>query len=245
MSIPTFTSSRTGTIPVLNDAVDRIIPILAPGEQREFLSKLVAFRGTVEKYGDSPVFLNALDGVPAGVTAAEAKGMVLDMCNWKIAQGLRYSTPSRIAEAVPYIERVIAYFSEHNEPGVVDTVPEMYLGVALHKMAGQEDAALSHFHLAFEAAPRIEMQFHTQLWSRACYARLLRRMGKTEEAVVQEDMIRDWLHWHPYGMPPDEFIALVSDPEHEGKDHILEHPDVQNRMDSMVQIGPGMVIHFG
>lgn len=53
-----------------------------------------------------------------------------------------------------------------------------------------------------------------------------------------------WLRWHPYGMPPSEFRALVGDPEHEGEDYILGHPTVANMYAGMVDIGPGMVLQF-
>lgn len=72
----------------------------------------------------------------------------------------------------------------------MDETPEMYLGVALHKVAGQEEAAVAHFRAAYTAAPAVEMQFHTQLWSRACFSRLLRRMGRVAEAEEQESAVR-------------------------------------------------------
>lgn len=101
----------------------------------------------------------------------------------------QYSTPTRIAEAVPYLEEVIAYYKRQN-PNKVDDTPEMYLGVALHKQPGQEEAAIAHFREAYAASPAIGMQYSTQLWSRACFSRLLRRIGKIQDAEEQEDDIR-------------------------------------------------------
>jgi hypothetical protein len=46
-------------------------------------------------------------------------------------------------------------------------------------------------------------------------------------------------------MPPSEFRALVTDPQHEGKDYILEHPEVKGMFANMMEVGPGMVFHFG
>ena len=46
-------------------------------------------------------------------------------------------------------------------------------------------------------------------------------------------------------MPPSEFRGLVSDPDHEGKDYILDHPDVKNQLGGMMEMPGGMVIHFG
>ncbi|KAJ6591111.1 hypothetical protein DFH09DRAFT_193727 [Mycena vulgaris] len=163
------------------------------------------------------------------------------MCDWQIATCLRHSTPTRIAEAVPYLERVIANYNSRD--GEVDVTPMMYLGVALHKQPGQEDAAVRQFQAAYAAAPAIEMQYQTQLWSRACFSRLLRHMGRTEEATEQEDRIRNWLQYHLYTMTPSSFIALVGDPLHEGKDYIWEHPSVENIFAGMTEMSDGMFVH--
>ncbi|KAJ7628575.1 hypothetical protein FB45DRAFT_1059308 [Roridomyces roridus] len=245
-TIPTFTSPSTGTIPVMVEA-SQVFPILSPAEQREFLDILTGFRAQVEIQGNSAAYLKGISGaahirdsdVPA------AKAMVLDTCDWKMAQGLRCSTPTRIAEAAPYLERVMAQFRDSHNDGEVDETPEMYLGVALHKTLGQEEAAIAHFRLAFEASPYIQMQLRTQLWARACFSRLLRRMGRISDAEEQEDMIGNWISGHPYAMPPDEFFQLVTDPEHEGKDYILEHLQVKQTLGNIVQIGPGMAVSFG
>jgi hypothetical protein len=57
--------------------------------------------------------------------------------------------------------------------------------------------------------------------------------------------IRDWLKWHPYGMPPSEFRGLVLDPDHEGKEYILDHPDVEKQFYGMVELPGGIVMHYG
>ncbi|KAJ7507274.1 hypothetical protein B0H11DRAFT_2219103 [Mycena galericulata] len=222
MPIPTFTSPRIGTVCVVNNRIGDIIPALSPAEQRNYFSILDAFRAEVDAKGDDIQYLKGIGVVPGDADVARVKAIVIDTCNWQLAQALRYSTPTRIAEAAPYLERVIAHFQSEHPNGEVDDTPEMYLGVALHKTAGQEDAAL---------------------WSRACFSRLLRRMGRVAEAEEQENAIRNWLQWHQYGMPPSEFRALVTDPEHEGKNYILEHPMVENMFAGMTEIGPGIVMH--
>ncbi|KAJ7633066.1 hypothetical protein FB45DRAFT_832514 [Roridomyces roridus] len=248
MPQPTFTSPSTGTIPILLGSIPTAFPTIPVDEQRDYLDRVREFKTEVEVKGNSLAYLKDITAVAGNATNIDVprtKAQLVDACNWRIAQCLRYSTPTRIAEAAPYIQNVIAHFKlAHLTDGKTDDVPEMYLGVALHKTPGQEDKAVEHFRIAYTSSPHIEMQFHSQLWSRACYSRLLRRMGKIAEAKEQEDMIADWVHGHPYAMPPDEFSALVSDPEHEGEDHILEHPQVKQTFDGMVQMGPGMVVQW-
>ncbi|KAJ7135433.1 hypothetical protein C8R43DRAFT_1203719 [Mycena crocata] len=224
MPVPTFTSTKTGTIPVLNERTVDVMGILSPSEQKSFFNLLDAFRTEVNEKGDSIDYLKEI-GAPTSQTEVDAgrtKAAVLDMCHWQLAMCLRYSTPTRIAEAVPYLESVIATFDSQHTAGEVDVTPEMYLGVALHKQPGQEDAAVAHFRAAYAYAPAIEMQYRTQLWSRACFSRLLRRMDKIKEAEEQEDVIRRWLLGNPDAMPPSAFCDLVLDPLYEGKDYILE-----------------------
>ncbi|KAJ7265475.1 hypothetical protein B0H12DRAFT_1100911 [Mycena haematopus] len=227
--IPTITSPRFGTIPVIGTDISSSFSALSDSEQREVIDKLKAFRAEVEVKANAEYLKNI------GVThpdVALAKAAVIDTCNWELSMCLRYSTPTRIAEAVPYLEQNIAYHKKKNPNGEVDATPEMYLGVALHKQAGQEEAAM-------------RTSLRTQLWSRACFSRLLRRIGKIQEAEEQEDEIRNWLLFHPYGMPPSEFRALVTDQQHEGPDSILNHPSVQNMLSNAIEIAPGMVVHFG
>jgi len=76
-------------------------------------------------------------------------------------------------------------------------------------------------------------------------SRLLRRMGKPEAAEEQEAQIRNWLRWHKFGMPQSEFISLVTDPEHQGKDFIMDHPEMQELCAGVVELGNGMSIYFG
>ena len=56
---------------------------------------------------------------------------------------------------------------------------------------------------------------------------------------------RDWLRWHKFGMPMSEFVNLVTDSEVEGKDFIMEHPEMQKLCEGVVELGNGMSIHFG
>jgi hypothetical protein len=177
---------------------------------------------------------------------------------------LQYSNPSRIQEATPYIEKVLAHFAVE-KPGEPDVIPLLYHGVALHKVPGQENAALNAFTTAFDHGVDIGST-KTMLWARGSMSRLLRRMGRVPEAEEQEKEIRSelsfecvskslisnlffffrtWLRFHEFGMPQSDFIKLVTDPDHTGIDYIMEHPEMQKMRDSVVDLGNGMAVHFG
>ena len=46
-------------------------------------------------------------------------------------------------------------------------------------------------------------------------------------------------------MPKGEFVNHVTDPDHKGKDYIMEHPEMQKMLEGVVDIGNGMTVHFG
>jgi len=46
-------------------------------------------------------------------------------------------------------------------------------------------------------------------------------------------------------MSLSEFVNLVTDPELQGKDFIMKHPEMQKVLEGAVDLGNGMVIHFG
>jgi len=166
----------------------------------------------------------------------------LDQLYWQLTKFFRYSTPSRIQEAAPYIKRVLAHF-EHENPGQTDVIPLLYLGVALHKTPGEEAAALAAFTSAFDHGVDLGST-NAMLWAQGCMSRLLRRMGQPQAAEEQEASIRDWLRWHKFGMPQSEFIGLVTDPEHEGED-FMDHPEMQELCGGVTELGNGMSVYFG
>jgi hypothetical protein len=100
---------------------------------------------------------------------------------------LQYSTPSRIEEATPYLKLILAHFAIE-KPGEIDTIPLMYLGVALHKIPGEEAAALNAFTAALDHGDGGST--NNTLWARGCMSRLLRRMGQPQAAEGQEAEIR-------------------------------------------------------
>ncbi|KZV73043.1 hypothetical protein PENSPDRAFT_575246 [Peniophora sp. CONT] len=176
------------------------------------------------------------------------RAQVLDTCNWQMANLLRYSQPSRITEAEPYLRAVI---EGHEGPTPEDT-PAMLLAVALHKTPGRENEAYKILKDAMEhgdggAGP------YTFLWAKSAIARMLRRVKRDEEAKELEEEVIDWIKWHPYGMPPSKLRALVVDDAEpdDAPNAILDDPRVKEQLGNAVEIpgGIGMfgntVIHFG
>ncbi|KAJ7094003.1 hypothetical protein B0H15DRAFT_971155 [Mycena belliarum] len=235
MPAPTFTTERAGTVPLLNERTAELVSsVLSPTEQKEYILSLEALRADVEARGSSMAYfedigVTIMGADAAGTNLVQTKAHVLDFVTWQLATALRHSTPTRIAEAVPHLQQVIAYFDRHHPGAEKDVTPLMYLGVALHKQPGKESEAAAHFRAAYAAAPAVAAAHGERI----------------AEAKKQERAIRDWLQWHPFGMPPREFVDLVTDPLHEGPDYILDHPLVKRMFDGMVEVAPGMVVHFG
>ncbi|KAH9932742.1 uncharacterized protein BXZ73DRAFT_89898 [Epithele typhae] len=152
----------------------------------------------------------------------------LDKCYWQLAQFYRYSNPCRIAEAEPCLREVLRYAREKNAKR--DVNPELYLAVAIHAVPGKEQEALDIFASAFDfvdiddappPGPRSE------LWARASWARLLRKMDRTSEAGAQEAAILNWALAHPLVLSPAKLKALVGDETDSGfLNNISENPDL-------------------
>jgi len=47
--------------------------------------------------------------------------------------------------------------------------------------------------------------------------------------------------WHA----ANRVISLVTDPNHEGTDYIMEHPEMQKMCEGVIDLGNGMTVHFG
>lgn len=107
---------------------------------------------------------------------------------WASAQ---FSAPCRIAEAEPSLREVIRY-AQQKQGGRRDVAPELYLAAAIHKVPGKEEESNALFASAFSyfdehGAPGLGPR--SELWARAAWARLLRRMEKVPEAEAQERAI--------------------------------------------------------
>ncbi|KAI0694791.1 hypothetical protein C8Q76DRAFT_251691 [Earliella scabrosa] len=112
----------------------------------------------------------------------------LDMCYWQLAQFRRYSNPYRIAEAETCLREVLCYAH----------TPELYLAVAIHKVLEKELEDLSRFSSAFEHldtddAPALGPR--SELWARASWARLLKRLDPVTELEALEQLI--FISGHP------------------------------------------------
>ncbi|KAI0671139.1 hypothetical protein C8Q78DRAFT_1034234 [Trametes maxima] len=152
----------------------------------------------------------------------------LDKCYWQISQFYRYSVPCRISEAETFLREVIRYAKEKG--GKRDVIPELYLAVAIRNAPEKEQEALTLFSDAFadfdaNGAPALGPR--SELWARAHWARLLRRVERVQEAQAQEQAIINWVVGHPMVLPPPKLKALVSDESDSGVlNNIMEHPEV-------------------
>ncbi|KAH9850195.1 hypothetical protein C2E23DRAFT_887625 [Lenzites betulinus] len=152
----------------------------------------------------------------------------LDKCYWQLSQFYRYSVPCRISEAEPSLREVIRY--AQTKGGKRDVAPELYLAIAIHRTSGKEDEALALFSGAFEdvdanGAPALGPR--SELWARAHWARLLRRVGRVQDAETQEQTIVNWIVRHTMVLPRPKLLALVSEEGDTGPlNNILQHPDV-------------------
>ena len=107
---------------------------------------------------------------------------------WTYAQ---FSAPCRIAEAESSLREVIRY-AQQKQGGRRDVAPELYLAAAIHKVPGKEEESNTLFASAFSyfdehGAPGLGPR--SELWARAAWARLLRKMEKVPEAEAQERAI--------------------------------------------------------
>ncbi|OSC97998.1 hypothetical protein PYCCODRAFT_1418423 [Trametes coccinea BRFM310] len=167
----------------------------------------------------------------------------LDKCYWQLSQFYRYSVPCRIDEAEPYLREVIRYAKLKG--GKRDVAPELYLAVAIHKTAEKEQEAVALFTEAFssldtDVAPALGPR--SDLWARAHWARLLRRVDRLQDAEAQEQVIVDWIVEHPLLLPPSKLKALVSDEVDSGVlNNILDHPQVVEAIQSAKEKRSGAV----
>ena len=171
---------------------------------------------------------------------------------------IQFSVPCRIAEAEQSLREVIQY-AQQKQGARRDVAPELYLAAAIHKVPGKEEesnalfaSAFSHFdeHGAPGLGPRSE------LWARAAWARLLRRMEKVPEAEVQERaimyvlscchspsspnlyLLSDWIVSHPSVLTPAKLEVLISSDEDEGVlSNIGEYPEVKLAIEKTRQRG--------
>ncbi|KAF9527521.1 hypothetical protein CPB83DRAFT_855938 [Crepidotus variabilis] len=211
---------------VLTEELRKKFPELSPQIQRKTIRKLEAY----------------LQDVYAKPQRNEqekgARYLLIDSTSWQLAQCLRHSNPTRIAEAVAPLTFLVESHNKFHHGKKVDVQPALYLCVALSRVEGEEDRAINLFnktisHLYDNGSPPAR----NLIWARANMARLYRNMGRVADASVQEKLTREWILGRPYFMPPSEIKDLLADDVGTGS-HILDHPDIIRLFDSINQIGP-------
>ncbi|KAI0754521.1 hypothetical protein C8Q80DRAFT_1216516 [Daedaleopsis nitida] len=163
-------------------------------------------------------------------TAAQMEERVaayLDKCYWQLAQFYRYSVPCRISEAETCLREVLRYAQAKGAKR--DVAPELFLAVAIHNVPEKEEEALATFSSAFAYLDENDVPApgpRSELWARACWARLLRRLERVREAEAQEQAILDWVVSHPLVLSAAKLRGLVSDEADTGVlSNIAEHPE--------------------
>ncbi|KAL4244026.1 hypothetical protein ABKN59_010301 [Abortiporus biennis] len=203
--------------------------ICTPNEQRELILDRKALIGKVKVA--TPEQLTQVLGWTKGPKTTQDQ----------LGQFLRYSKPhTRIYEAEPYLCSCIAHAQKWN-PNSKDAVPRLWLAISLHKSPTKEnqEESLREFKKGFDA---VEYDFRgpsigpkTELWTKMCMARLLRSMGKDNEAKNVENRIISWIKTHQLGgIPPSQMkYALVDDADPDAFNPVLEDPDVKAYFDSV------------
>ncbi|KAF7791003.1 hypothetical protein EIP86_001962 [Pleurotus ostreatoroseus] len=276
---------------------------LSPVQQRQAVDALKDYiaelnHGTDEQRRD----LGLLGDDEADQLDEKALQAALERCYWQLVMFLRFSRPSRIAEAEPYLRLIFSKIHARPTPSPAhlhEIHTALYLAVALASpppvpstpvlrpskptllsapnaqpspysatttpnsslpnspppelASGQarEIEALSLFTRAFAAydgastapspqkTPEVPAMSHmrlspglhphngahahhakvlgpkTELWARAAYASLLRRLGRHSEADGVMHVIRSYITQHPYALPSEKYDKLLQDIEHE------------------------------
>ncbi|KAF8964381.1 hypothetical protein BDZ97DRAFT_1919066 [Flammula alnicola] len=169
----------------------------------------------------APENINRLQ--PGSTTNIRAN--LIDRCNWQLAKFLRYSTPTRIGEAVVPLTAVVeAYKRQHG--GKVDVVPSLYLGVALSRNPGDEERAIRTFKDALRNSQ---------------YGSVTSADESDSEAMEQEKLTREWILGRPYLFPPSEYRSTIEDDIGTGA-HITDHGEVLELFCQIKEVGPNVAV---
>ncbi|PPR01431.1 hypothetical protein CVT24_001905 [Panaeolus cyanescens] len=179
---------------------------------------------------------------------AAYKHTAIDSCCWQLAQFLRYSTPTRIAEAVPHLTYVVQQKIQHApDHAAVDVIPLYYLGVALARN-GDDQRAIERLRDAMDKQRLPDAEFHplNMMWAQAHLAWLYRKAGRITDAESQENSVCRWILTHPYAFPRSTLLSGLTDEEvPELGAHIVDNPQVARFLENTLELGGGMSIHFG
>lgn len=252
MPVPTITLSNGDAVPVIDSKLINLFGTYPPPIQRKAIRILEEFtqeiyaNGSLAHLLDLKVITEAQLALQPGHRANGGKLIrleFLDKCNWQLAQLLRYSTPSRIMEAVGPLTVVLNAYRTFNGDKKVDVVPNLYLAVALSKVAGEETRAIETYKLAVDnlhSGPLKKPQKNL-IWAMANMAHLFRRLDRIPEAEEQEKLAREWILGHPYSFPPSEIRSVFHNDDGTGI-HILDHPSITKLFGTIVEVAPGVAI---
>ncbi|GBE85103.1 hypothetical protein BKA93DRAFT_915961 [Sparassis latifolia] len=164
----------------------------------------------------------------------------LERCYWQLSKLLRFSLPTRIAEAEPFLRQMLRDYTEQNDADDRDVLPMLYLACAIQKAPEKEQEALQIFRDAFEyyEGPLQEHKLgvKSELWARANYARLLRKTGAIASATAQEKKIRDYILRNTPAYPPSLYRRMATDMrEPDSVKYTLEHHAIQRAWRGIVE----------
>ncbi|KAF5315304.1 hypothetical protein D9619_007181 [Psilocybe cf. subviscida] len=167
----------------------------------------------------------------------------IDGTGWKLAQALRKTTPTRIAEAVPLLRYIIDRQKKLNNGALKEALPSFYLGVAFSYTPGEEQRAIDAFTEGFEVFNKIYQKDINlnELWARSHFARVLRQKGRIEEAKRQELQTRRWILGNLTFCAPSTFKRYIEGPWGTGE-HIKDHGDVLEEFSQIEEITPAQAI---
>ncbi|KAJ3503901.1 hypothetical protein NLJ89_g8223 [Agrocybe chaxingu] len=193
--------------------------------------------------------LSLFGRMPRGKTVKEDQDrhVFIDAVSWQLATCLRYSMPTRIAEAVAPLTFLTEAHRRIHKGTKVDVVPTLYLGVALSRIEGEEERALKTFKEAFDNLhTSSQVPAKNLIWARANMARMLRGMGRNAEASIQERLtsLREWIVNNSLDFFPNVITNAIADDIGTGA-HILDHRDVIAHFSRFRELGPNQWVLDG
>jgi hypothetical protein len=206
---PFMVNTKLGPVLPADDRLSDYIMTLPAAEQDAVIATAQRFVADVRTNGTTPEYFKPFGPDGRGAPFEQVRAAIIDHFCKNVAKIMRvrprsalhasriiahasrrqYAQPTRIADAVPYLESVLEHYAKNNTSGPAkDITPMLHLSVALSCQPGKEDDALRVFMDASEGDP-MGSNSRTLLWARANMARMLRKQGKDKLAQEQEDMV--------------------------------------------------------
>lgn len=137
--------------------------------------------------------MNEWDSRIGGPLGSDPSVDNLDRVRWALTSVYRYSTPTRIVEALPHCKKLVQLDIVRSDDH--DPVLYIYLGVAL-TWEGVDYAGAANVPLRrLEHTHRLGMK--APLWVMAARAYALRRLGKLSEAEAMENQAVKFVQTRP------------------------------------------------